>query len=121
MNTPPTKQQRAGYVNPFMVGSTNIQQNDVKQYHKLDVQDNLTRIIQGKNTKPAGASADNEATLSAYNAVNEQIASSLLARNDEPFKILKVKPENEAIGTAIDQKYTPHKANCKLSSFHMNI
>ena len=113
MNTPPTKQNRSGYTNPFQIGSSNLDQDDVKYFHKLDVQDNFTRKMLGKDRRPAGTDEPYEGSPSAYSIINEKVASSLLARNDDPFRLLKIKPENEGIGHEVDQKYAPYKHNSK--------
>jgi hypothetical protein len=109
MNSPPERQGKSSYSNPFSVPGKKNPDSNVRLYPKLDVQDNLTRIIHGK--EPGASSLDPgrfEGSPSAYSAVNEQIANRLLAKNLEPMKLLQVKPEIQGVGLEAPQKYVPH-------------
>ena len=107
MYTPPTKQDRQGYINPFDTSSNLPNDPNLKIYPKLDVQDNLTRIIQGKDPRMKLNNPGNfEGSHNSYEAMNKQIADSLLSKNHDQLKLLQVKPETQGVDP--QQKYAPH-------------
>ena len=122
MNTPPTKQAKQEYVNPFGAPTQMPNDPNVKLYPKLEVQDNLTRIVQGKDPRlKLNNPGDFEGSHSAYSAMNQQIAHSLLAKNSEQLKLLQVKPELQAVGAESPQKYAPHAQLSKPQCFQTNV
>jgi len=73
-------------------------------YPLMDVKDNLTRIVQGKEQRRHNIGSSN-----AYSAINEQIAQKLLEKNDQPIKLLRVKPGSQAVAKGDRQRYAPHQ------------
>ncbi|CAI2360051.1 unnamed protein product [Moneuplotes crassus] len=104
----PSGGKKSGYQNPFVVGQSQLDE-DINHhvYPKLEVQDNLTRIIQGKEeSKVENLQAD------AFGNINHQIAQRIIGTGQNDLKMLKVKPEKDT-----KQKYAAHNKQGK----HDNI
>ena len=93
-----------------------MQQAEDINYHiypKLNVQDDLSRIIQGKNEK-GKQGEDFKGNLNAFSNVNEQIAQRLLDQNGEPMRLLQVKPGVDGVAQQPLQRYAPYLDQSKF-------
>lgn len=93
------------YQNPFSA-SLAQDSSDINHhiYPKLQVEDGLSRIIQGKEeTKIDDLQADH------FGNINHQIAGRILDKDQNNLRMLQLKPEKDT-----DQKYTSHSVQSKI-------
>lgn len=87
LTTPPTRQGKVGYANPFQVGSTNIDPSNVMQYNKIDISS------RERDKRPGKANAIFEGSPSANDVINSRIAAVSNAKTQGSFNMKKVQPE----------------------------